>query len=240
MNINDYFDRTVIINLPKRLDRRKETIEEFERIEWSADNGKTFFWPAVRPTESAGFPSIGARGCFMSHLNAIKQARHDHLKNMLLLEDDIAFRSDINAAGAELVALLEKTDWGFFYLGHEHPPVKPNGTPLQKTTVSLPLTHCYAINGTIFDRFIDFLEQVCQREPGDPMGGPMHYDGAISTFRIQNPDINTYITVPSLGYQRSSRTDLHSLALWDRLPGLSHITAGLRRAKNSIGRAMGN
>ncbi len=49
------------------------------------------------------------------------------------------------------------------------------------------------------------------------MGGPQHFDGALSMFREQNPDVRTLIARPRLGFQRRSRSDISS-AWYDRLP----------------------
>ncbi len=234
MKIVEYFDRTAIINLPERLDRRSETIEEFKRIDWPIGNSKINFFSATRPTEAAGFPSIGARGCLLSHLHAIKKAKDDKCANILILEDDISFLSNINSLTPEILKLLPQTNWGFLYLGHEYQSTLQPTEILVKISTPLPLTHCYAVNGLIFEKFIAFLEELQKREPGDPLGGPMHYDAAISTFRIQNPDINTYIVNPSLGYQRSSRTDLRELSYWDKSPLLSPFIAIMRKTKNIL------
>ncbi len=121
MTIIDYFDRTSIINLPERSDRRSETIDEFKRIGWPIKNEKVNFFPAIRPDTPDGFPSLGAKGCLLSHMSAIKKARQDNLANILIMEDDIAFISDINIVAAEALQELEGTDWGFLYLGHEYP-----------------------------------------------------------------------------------------------------------------------
>ena len=64
----------------------------------------------------------------------------------------------------------------------------------------------------------------------------MYYDGALSTFRMQNRDINTFVIVPSLGYQRSSRTDTSTLPLWDHWTLLNPLTAEFRLLKNAIKR----
>ena len=59
-----------------------------------------------------------------------------------------------------------------------------------------------------WNRPVLFMEELQQRPPGHPDGGPMHIDGAYSTFRVQNPDVVTLIASPNLGWQRSSRSDV--------------------------------
>ena len=237
MTIIDYFDRTSIINLPERADRRKETREEFKRIGWPIENEKADFFPAIRPEKPAGFPSAGVKGCFLSHMNVIQKARHDNLANILIMEDDIAFISGIDKIADEALQELNQTDWGFLYFGHEHMSDFSSGKRLEKITEPLMLAHFYAVNATIFDRYLEFLNQVLERTPGHPDGGPMHYDGALSTFRMRNRDINTFVVIPSLGYQRSSRTDLHQLSIWDKWSLLSPLATGVRKIKNALKRS---
>jgi len=234
MTIIDYFDRTAIINLPERADRRAETREEFKRIGWPIETQKADFFTAIRSEFAAGFPSAGVKGCFLSHMNAIKKARHDNLSNILIMEDDIAFVSDINRIAAEALQELDKTAWSILYLGHEHTLEHSTNNRLEKITEPLLLRHFYAVNGDIFDRLLEFLEKVLERPPGHPEGGPMYYDGALTTFRMQNRDINTFIIVPSLGYQRSSRSDLHPLSLLDQMTLLNPLTTGFRWLKNAF------
>ena len=239
MTIIDYFDRTSIINLPERADRRAETRDEFRRAGWPIENNKADFFSATRPELANGFPSAGVRGCFLSHMNAIKKAKHDNLSNILIMEDDIAFIPDINTIADEALQELDQTEWGFLYLGHEHISGLSTSKRLEEITEPLLLKHFYAVNCKIFERFLQYLEQVLERPPGHPNGGPMYYDGALTTFRMQNRDINTFVILPSLGYQRSSRSDLHQHSLWDTWTFLNPMTAGIRRVKNFIKRSAG-
>ncbi len=47
--------------------------------------------------------------------------------------------------------------------------------------------------------------------PGDETRGPMHEDVAYNWYHLANPDDVTLMEVLELGYQRSSRTDVHEL-----------------------------
>jgi glycosyl transferase family 25 len=96
------------------------------------------------------------------------------------------------------------------YFGHVE-PVASRGVP-QLLPFSRPLmtSHFYAIKEPALSRLIDFLEQAQIRLPGDPAGGPMHLDGALTMFRQANPDLLTRIASPNLGWQRPSRSDIHS------------------------------
>ncbi|MCI5210545.1 MAG: hypothetical protein D3910_17540 [Candidatus Electrothrix sp. ATG2] len=69
-----YFGKIYVINLPERVDRRREVTAALKRIGISFAPGKVELFPAIRPTEAAGFPSPGVRGCFLSHLSVLKKA----------------------------------------------------------------------------------------------------------------------------------------------------------------------
>ena len=128
------------------------------------------------------------------------------------------------------------------YLGHyltdrNLPKVDPNGRSpeaavlLKPYTLGIQTTHFYGVNGQILDRLIAFLEQLQQRPSGHPDGGPMHVDGAYSTFRAQNPDITTLIAEPNLGWQRISRSDINASAWYDYLPLVRDVANAARGAK---------
>jgi glycosyl transferase, family 25 len=231
--IINFFDRTTILNLPERIDRRNETIEEFDMVAFNTE--KVVFFPAIRCFDADGFPNVGVRGCFLSHLEVIKQAKRDNLNNILVMEDDIAFLPTIAQYEYEALKDLEQLDWDFAYFGHNL-DISSQKIGWHKISDNMALAHFYAINGKIFDRFVKFIENILERPAGHPDGGPMHYDAAISTFRQKNPDINTYIFYPSLGFQRSSRTDLHSLKIWDRIQIIEPLIARMRKIKNKYRR----
>ena len=52
----EYCDRTYIINLEDRLDRRKEVAQEFRRLGMNNSESKRTFLPARRLTNKRSFP----------------------------------------------------------------------------------------------------------------------------------------------------------------------------------------
>jgi glycosyl transferase, family 25 len=224
----DFFGQIRIINLPARADRRQETESEFSThgFPGPAENG--LFFPAIAPEEAAGFPNRGVRGCYLSHLSILRQARDAGVDCLLILEDDIAFSRDIARLGPQAVQALARQDWDIAYFGHALP-----GTPGEArwlaVTQPMLLAHCYAVNGRILAKLVAFLEAILARPPGHPEGGPMHYDGALNTFLQQHPETRALYFSRNLGYQRPSRTDLHRMSVLDRNPVLRQF-AGLIRA----------
>jgi glycosyl transferase, family 25 len=160
-------------------------------------------------SDAAGFPAAGVHGCFLSHLGVLLEAKRRGLRSVLILEDDIAFSKLLVNAACQVQTAL-KASWDFAYLGHVE--TVPNGPAIQFKLYSEPLVtaHCYAVNGRVLGELIEFLQLVLTRLPGHPEGGPMHFDGALTMFRQARQGCVTLIAEPNLGWQRSTRSDIHS------------------------------
>jgi hypothetical protein len=233
MKIMEFFDRAYAVNLPERKDRRSMIVRELDKAGMPLTPNKTEIFSAIRPDDSGGFPSIGARGCFLSHLTILKRAREERLANVLIVEDDLTISEQFRTEQEVLVERLRRTDWDFVYFGHQEKTEETSPGTLQPFFGPLQMTHFYGVNGKTFDRLISFLDELQQRPGGHPDGGPMHLDGAYSTFRAQNPDIVTLIASPNLGWQRSSASDIHT-AWFDRVPVLKELVGAARAAKGQL------
>jgi len=224
------FDRVRIINLRRRSDRRAETLRELGALGECVDGHRLGFFDAVEPNDAGGFPSPGVRGCYLSHLAVLEAAAGDDVAMLLVMEDDVAFVRDADLLLVEATRQLEQTDWDIAYFGHALNRV--SGTPhWLPVTGPMRYAHCYAVQRRALRRLVEFLQQVLAREPGHPDGGPMHVDGAFSTFVARHTDIRAVYFSRSLVYQRPSRTDLHRPSLIDRHPLLRQLAVPLRRLK---------
>jgi len=218
------FESIYIINLPSRADRRSEIGAQLARIGLSLDAPGVNIFPAVRPADAGPFSSIGARGCFMSHLGVLKAATGR--RNVLILEDDLDFVDNISAPNLPV-------DWGMFYGGARHELETSGPLTAAPPSAGLGCTHFVAINGGLIADLAAYLEAMLARPAGDPAGGPMHVDGAYSHFRADHPDVVTYVATPELGFQRPSRTDIHALPWFDRTPGVREVVQWIRRQRSS-------
>lgn len=227
-----FFDKSYIINLPERLDRRQEMEQELKRFGLSESSSKIKFFPAIKPNEQGEFPSIGARGCFLSHLAILKEAKSQNFHNLLIMEDDLSFRNLLVEHQDAVTKELHRLSWDFAYLGHSL-NLEPKGEIIfQECSDEIRQSHFLAINGKIIEQLVDFLEELLKRPGGHPEGGPMHVDGAYSTFRKQNPSVITLIANPSLGFQRSSPSNVSGFKWFDSLPVFSQLATAVRQAKN--------
>ncbi len=211
------FDRVVIINLAERTDRRREVTREIERI--GGFDRRIGFFDAIRPPDRGPFRSVGARGCFMSQLGVLREARDAGVQSLLILEDDVDFARDFAASGSGRLARLAGGRCDMLYGAYEvrgGSVLPPEGEPLDPN-VELMLACFVGIRGAILGRLVEFLEGLLGREEGSPEFGPMDVDGAYSVFRRLNPDIVTYAAAPQLARQRSSRSDITEHHRFDRI-----------------------
>lgn len=233
MKVIDLFERAYVINLPDRTDRRAAMMRELKQAEMLRSPEKVEIFPAIRPQDQGNFPSIGAHGCFMSHLSILKQAQRDGLANVLIMEDDLAIPQLFIEHQAALVDQLQQAEWDFVFFGHIID--LPQSPQVQLISWNEPIVtaHFYAVNGRIISQLVTFLEKLLQRPAGHPDGGPMHLDGGYTTFRLRHPTVKTLIASPNLGEQRSSRSDIYPNKWFDRWIGFKQLV-GLARSVKTL------
>ncbi|MCG8557033.1 MAG: LPS biosynthesis glycosyltransferase [Proteobacteria bacterium] len=198
-------------------------------------HSKVHWFDACRPTSPAGFPSVGARGCFLSHLGCLTHALEQGHGRVLVLEDDLMVNGELLHDQAGVVEQLESTPWDMVYLGHALSVPRVAPTMLVPFDDPVMLAHFYGVSEPCIQRLVTFLQKVLARPPGHPDGGPMHVDGAFSTFRSQNSSVRTLVAHPSLGGTRSTRSDIHAGKL-DKIAALRAPMGVLRAAKRIIQR----
>lgn len=232
------FDLVQIINLRSRPDRRHEMETELGRIGSGLEPGRVEFFEAAKPQEPGEFESIGARGCFMSHLAALERAVERQAGSLLILEDDVRFSDHFRVRMQALGRRLQEQEWSFFYGGHDQAPdaARTEDQVLWRVPPSqgIVTAHCIALQGAAISGAAGFLRQILARRAGDPLGGPMHVDGAYSTYRAAHPECVTLVANPPLATQRSSRSDIHALRWFDRIRPVGAAVDRLRRLKNSL------
>ncbi len=222
------FDRIFVINLLERTDRRKAINNELVWI-GALERDKIEIFPAVKPAEPGGFPSIGARGCFMSHLEILRKARDLGMQRILIIEDDLMFNNFLKKHQDEVARHVASDGYDIVYLGHMVDSKSANSLRFERYEKPLMQSHFIAFRGDVITRLVSVFEAMLQRPPGHPDGGPMHVDGAYSTFRMQHPEFVTQIALPNLGFQRPSPSDIAGFRWFDKIAGLKGLSAMVRR-----------
>jgi GR25 family glycosyltransferase involved in LPS biosynthesis len=233
-------DGLYIVNLESRPDRRRDMEAELTRIGLQPAPPFVTFFRAIRPDAAGAFPSIGARGCFLSQLGVLREARSRGQGVILLLEDDAVFTAEGRAHLGAALAELNTMDWGMAYLGHriasEEMPGPDTALGIHwrrlEPDTGVVCAHAVVIHQRCLPRLIAYLERMLARPAGDPEGGPMHVDGAYSWFRRDHPDLLTVVTPVQYVVQRASRSDITPQNWKEKLPFVSL----LRQLKNSLSR----
>jgi glycosyl transferase, family 25 len=232
--IIDRFDRCYVINLRDRTDRRQDVIQEFRKIGVDIPSAQVEFFTADRPQEKGDFPTLGARGSFTSHREVLRLAMRDGLSNVLVFEDDVFFKPVSGATIEGILEALDRTSWDVIYFGYARPNDGSLKGPLAPWPDKTIGGHFYGVNGPFIRRMADYM-QACEERPAEhPKGGPTFRDGAYYNVRLVYPDIRVFLAVPNLAEQRSSRTDLHPLKIYDRLRWMRPIMRGVRKIKNQL------
>lgn len=196
------FDKIRIINLAHRNDRRQEIAAQLRRFGVEIDGERVAFFNAVQTVEANGFYSVGAHGCYLSHLTLLEEAKG----SILILEDDCDFTS---AAATYIVP-----DCEIFYGGYYA------NDPAAVLTSDIVGAH---MMGYFQPRIIGaYLRNLLKTEA-------VSFDGAIVWYRRAHPEAKTVFANPILAYQRASRTDIGTPIWLDRFPVVANAARRLKR-----------
>jgi hypothetical protein len=156
---------------------------------------------------------------------------------MLILEDDASFSQSEVSRLQDALIRLKNSEWQIWYGGHvfvgvDQPLSHGWGVPIA-SNIGIQTTHCIGFNGAAtINSIVKLLELILTRPPGHIEAGPMHIDGAYSTWRAFNHHAITLATIPAICRQRPSRSDVATLRRLDRHPITRHIMTPLRRLRN--------
>lgn len=237
MRFSEYFPMVRIISLPERRDRRRAVLKELDGIGMRPGRRGVAFFDGLRLTDAAGFPTPGVRGCFLSHMEVLREAEALGHEAVLIIEDDLCVSPQLETIFEEAQTALDGIEWGIAYFGYKESETinsragMQNNMQLVAANEPVGCAHFYAVHRRILPQLLEFLLALQQRLPGHASGGPMHYDGALTTFRLQNPSVITLLVVPPIGFQRSSRSDIHS-HWFERVAGLRQAADTARHVRS--------
>jgi GR25 family glycosyltransferase involved in LPS biosynthesis len=157
MSFNDHFDRTVVISLPERGDRRASLMANLR--ECGLAGHRDILWQDAVNGRLEKIPSWwaqgpGAWGCRASHLESLVAAQRDGVERLLIIEDDACFHRRAGEWLAMLMPLLP-ADWDLFFLGGQH--MMPPATTADARLLlgkGITRTHAYAVPRRAFASLI--------------------------------------------------------------------------------------
>lgn len=159
-----------VVNLPYRTDRYAEFCEQLSRPGIGPDHPKVRFFPAIRPEDAGEFTSIGARGCFLSHMKVVEIAHSDPDAHVIICEDDLDFTAGFKSRLPGILRVLGDTDWDIFIGGYVSDTVGEvlNRDPLVfrvPPDQELIGSHFYILRGSAISRLYHFLRAMNARPP---------------------------------------------------------------------------
>lgn len=152
MDLQNYFDMVVCINLARRKDRLKQLQAELAKADWPFKEPEII--PAVDgrlcPNGRGWKGGPGAWGCCRSHLAVLEQAMTDKVESVLILEDDAfcidGFREKVEAF------LADVPQWDAIFLGGQHISPPRSYKPGIVRCRNVQRTHAYALKNGKFMR----------------------------------------------------------------------------------------
>lgn len=104
INLNDYYDKVVLINLIDRKDKYEHSLKQFElnKINFEIYHAVKFPWSKLisqyMTLNDVGNFNYNTNpnefSCALSHYNVIKQAYIEGIEHLFVFEDDICFHND--------------------------------------------------------------------------------------------------------------------------------------------------
>ena len=193
---------------------------------------------ACRPAGRGPFRSVGAHGCYRSHLGVLRAALTAGHDRILVVEDDCNLADAFAELATPVLDALAARDWSHGRLGQYAVPGDGREPGVQRIEPGAcpATTHLCAWRGGAIREVADFLDLLLTREPGAAGHGPQPVDGAFGAFFAGRPDLRAFYAVPTLAVQRSSRSDIAPPKWFDAVPalrGLVGVARSLRNRKQS-------
>jgi len=200
VNINDYIDHVLYINLATRTDRKAEIERQVQVFE----DGK------VTRIEAVEDPTIAAIiCCTKSHLKALSYARDANYKNVLILEDD-AIWTNLKSYG--LLLKLIKKPYDVIMLGGSFVDYNKKSHRIHYALTA----SSYIVNNSYYDTIINMLEEnLSLFDPNvhiDSKASDKAHDLATDILYTQKlqPNDKWYIVMPALMIQKPGYSNIET------------------------------
>lgn len=177
---NNHFTSTLLINLPKAqkkmeivsahletLNVHHKRLEAVNGYELSDEQFAEFgfnqkfeqVWKRMPGTDEKN--KKARMGCYLSHLKALRIARDQSLKSVLILEDDVVFAQNKRAIASFENAMAElPQDWDLMFLGFQFDKAPRRFSDNLNVVECGNCMHAYAVRAKSFDALIKDLEDV--------------------------------------------------------------------------------
>jgi len=191
MTFFDHFDQAFCINLDKRTDKWKASVNQFEIIGLDVERVSGvdgFLEPvaSIRP---------GEVGCLKSHLKVFEMAKERNLSAFLMLEDDVEFAENFLERFDEIEPRIP--EYEMLYFG-DNPHT---GSRHEVAENVRRMMHGYAAHCVIF-------KQSCYDDVINALKGPLLYPVDVQ-YGHQQIQHTAYCIRPQLAWQRKTFSDIN-------------------------------
>jgi hypothetical protein len=200
MKLFNRFDKTFCVNLERRPDR----LENFQNQVNTYNLGEYEVYKAVDGLEldkSKYNTNLrnGEIGLILTIIDIIKFSKNNNLNNVLIIEDDCEFTSEINFIDSYFEKL--PSDWDMLYFGGNHNTHMGWQQPIiindkVRKLVNTYSTHFVLIRNTVYDHILEILPKLS--EPLD-----------ITYTRLQKI-FNVYCFYPVIATQKVDYSDIQN------------------------------
>lgn len=201
----NFFDKIFYINLSHRKDR-KESIET-QLKDLGVDVSR------VVRVEAHHDVLNGHKGCALSHVKALQQAKALNISNALILEDDMVFEKSKETIDNYIEEFFQSfsNEWDVFFLATNVFEYLDTGHANYKAVKKSLCAHAYAVNHCYLDTLIDCFETAAKLMVEDELfTGAMHKAIDRAWHKLQGKD-RWFIGKEPLGHQGASYSDIEHI-----------------------------
>lgn len=217
-NINSFFDKIYIINLPERTERLAQAKAELEA------HGITEYevFAAIKATN-------GRMGVYLTFYKLIEQAYFAGHKNIMVFEDDVQYVQPLNGFFHVLAIFTTSIQYDIFYLGCNSHDLHENRTPFKKIGQNnvLRVLDAWACHAMIISRggmyeilkamnegaqYFIGVEHFMKDVPGHDCYKELYYTTPLDVLIQQKiqPLGNCYCIYPMIATQRPGYSDIEN------------------------------
>lgn len=201
-----FVDKILFINLDNRKDRLDEITYQFKKM--GIPNN------LIQRVDAIYDKDCGYMGCVLSHMKALKIAKQNKWKNVLIFEDDFIFNIPKERFLFLLKTLYQYMDnWDVFMLSVEHSVLNDTNINMFKRVISGTTASGYIVRDkyldTLYNNYYDGSEllkeeiKIFKQNNPDKKMFEAKYANDQYWFKLQNKD-NFIVSVPLVGKQSNS------------------------------------
>jgi hypothetical protein len=147
---DEEIDAFIYINLEKREDRKKEIADEFEKLNIPQNK--------IYKVSGVYMPKNGHKGCVQSHILALKMAKLNKWKKVIIFEDDMTLNVSPEEVKNQTNRAMKLDNWDLIMLGSCN---LDKGDELAKGIFKVKHATCgtaYLIKDSYIDTLIELFE----------------------------------------------------------------------------------